>query len=289
VQLSTTVRAQVAERICDALAFLHRHGIVASDIAPNNLLVAFRLRGPAVCFIDCDSMVFRGQQALAAVETGDWQIPAAFGEPPQTRAADAYKLGLLILRLFARSHDAHTVMSRPQCVPTELHGLLRRALGPDAANRPPAGEWQRALRQLLSAGALDVRYPGPEPRDPAPMRSAAAAPMRSVGSAPMRSAGAAPSRSSIPAHRRASAGRPPLRPARGQPPSTRRSRGRHDAVTFAWMVVAAVVFVIILARLAAAAVPSPAGGGFAPGPSGGGAPSGAFQYYYHGAFSPGPP
>ena len=62
VRLDTFTRAEVAERICDALAFLHRHAIVASDIAPNNLLVAFGAGDePEVCFIDCDSMVFHGR------------------------------------------------------------------------------------------------------------------------------------------------------------------------------------------------------------------------------------
>ena len=110
VRLDTFTRAEVAERICDALAFLHRHAIVASDIAPNNLLVAFGAGDePEVCFIDCDSMVFLGRQALVSVQTADWDIPAAFDESPNTRAADAYKLGLVVLRLFARSHDARAV------------------------------------------------------------------------------------------------------------------------------------------------------------------------------------
>ena len=164
VRLDTFTRAEVAERICDALAFLHRHAIVASDIAPNNLLVAFgESDEPAVCFIDCDSMVFCGRQALASVQTGDWEIPATFAEPPSTRAADAYKLGLVVLRLFARSHDARAPAPHTRYVPAELHGLLARALSDDAVNRPPAGEWQRALRGLLADGGLNERYPGPVP------------------------------------------------------------------------------------------------------------------------------
>ena len=142
VRLDTFTRAEVAERICDALAFLHRHAIVASDIAPNNLLVAFGAGDePEVCFIDCDSMVFLGRQALASVQTADWDIPAAFDESPNTRAADAYKLGLVVLRLFARSHDARVVGPHAQHVPLELHGLLGRALAPDArtARRPANG------------------------------------------------------------------------------------------------------------------------------------------------------
>ena len=38
--LDTGMRARVAERVSGALSFLHRHGIVASDIAPSNLLLS---------------------------------------------------------------------------------------------------------------------------------------------------------------------------------------------------------------------------------------------------------
>ena len=62
--------------------------IAASDIAPNNLLVAFgEGGGAAICFIDCDSMAFLGRTALETVQTGDWDIPAQFGESSETRAA----------------------------------------------------------------------------------------------------------------------------------------------------------------------------------------------------------
>ena len=177
VRLDTFTRAEVAERICEALAFLHRHAIVASDIAPNNLLVAFGAGDePEVCFIDCDSMVFHGRQALTSVQTGDWDIPESYGESPGTRAADAYKLGLVVLRLFARSHDARAAGPWVQHVPAELRDLLARSLAADAVNRPPAGEWQRALRGALANGHLNERYPGPAParRVVAPVRTLSA-------------------------------------------------------------------------------------------------------------------
>ena len=148
IRLDTTARTEVAERISAALAFLHRSGIVASDIAPNNLLIGWRGLEPTVCFIDCDSMVFHGRQALAAVETADWQIPPAFSEPPPTRAADAYKLGLVALRLFARSHDARDPDGHLHRVPTELRPLLVRALSADArTGRRPGNGSERSARR----------------------------------------------------------------------------------------------------------------------------------------------
>jgi hypothetical protein len=161
VTLDTATRARVAERISGALAFLHQHAIAVGDVAPSNVLVAFRPAGVEVRLIDCDSMVFRGACALAPVETGDWNLPPEFGEASGTRAADAYKLGLVVLRLFARSHDARTIAPHLRQLPAPIRDLLHRALSSDAVNRPPAGEWERALHGLGSDGTLNASHPGP--------------------------------------------------------------------------------------------------------------------------------
>jgi hypothetical protein len=166
VHLDSAMRARVAARVAGALAFLHQRAIVVGDLAPSNLLVGFGER-PAVCFIDCDSMAFRGRRALPSVQTGDWELPRGYAEPPATYAADGYKLGLVVLRLFARSHQARALAPHAEHVPSPLRALLRRALGPDGANRPSAGEWERALIDVLTAGdGLSERYPGPPSRPP---------------------------------------------------------------------------------------------------------------------------
>ncbi len=255
IRLDTTMRTVMAERICGALASLHRHGIVASDIAPNNLLVGFGVPGPPVCFIDCDSMVFHGRQALASVETADWQVPPEFHEPPRTRAADAYKLGLVVLRLFARSHDARLVTSHVSNVPRELRELLSRSLGADAANRPPAGEWQRALRELLAYGGLNDRYPGPAPIRPSPRPSVPPPRFRHDPPPPRPS----------PARSRTRPGG--ARPSKTQPP-----------LALAWLVVAAVIFLLMLARVLAVA--SPSAGGADVGTPGGDQVTPGYHYYY---------
>src|ERR1700722_19303552 len=71
----TRVRAALGERLAAALAVLHKHAIVASDISQANLLV--RLTEPySVTFIDCDSMTFQGASTLKLVETPDWELPS---------------------------------------------------------------------------------------------------------------------------------------------------------------------------------------------------------------------
>jgi len=255
VRLDTFSRAEVAERICDALAFLHRHAIVASDIAPNNVLIAFGAGDePEVCLIDCDSMVFHGRQALASVQTGDWELPASFRESPKARAADAYKLGLVVLRMFARSHDARALGREFEHVPVELRGLLIRALAADAVNRPPAGEWQRALRGLLAEGRLNERYPGPAPAPRVVVRRAPAATVpASVG----------------------------LSPGVAVVPSVQMNGALwlRRAVVVAWIVAGAAVLVLVLSRLFAAAIPVADGGTGSQYGSGANGPY-IYQYYY---------
>ncbi len=274
VRLDTARRTLIAERISGALAFLHRHAIVASDIAPSNLLVAFGREAVAVCFIDCDSMVFRGRQALPPVETGDWEMPAAFAEPPQTRAADAYKLGLAILRLFARSHDARLAANHVKHVPAELRELLGRALGANPANRPPAGEWQRALRQLLAQGGLNERYPGPAPQWV----------MGRVGPRPDRvvSPPAVPAPAAWLVTSAAAPAPRPTGPAARSRPRAAGGVWLRPAVAALWLIAGTAVLALLLSRLFAAAVPNPApaGGGFGSGVSGFAAPVYGYRYYY---------
>lgn len=293
VRLDTFTRAEVAERICDALAFLHRHAIVASDIAPNNLLVAFGAGDEAeVCVIDCDSMVFLGRQALTSVQTADWEIPAAFGESPNTRAADAYKLGLVVLRLFARSYDARAVGPHVRHVPAELHGLLVRALADDAVNRPPAGEWQRALRGLLAEGRLNERYPGPAP---APRIVVRAVPPVTPGAPP----GVAPSVGLVPG---AATGPRKAGTVRVVSPGFSRGAGAaasqsggpvaralpqarltgsvwlRRAVVVAWIVAGTAVLLLLFSRLFAAAIPVPQGGSAGAGSTFGPGATNPYQY-----------
>ncbi|HUA05214.1 MAG TPA: hypothetical protein VMB27_15020 [Solirubrobacteraceae bacterium] len=253
VRLDTFTRTEVAERICDALAFLHRHAIVASDIAPNNLLVTFGAADePEVCFIDCDSMVFHGRRALTSVQTSDWDIPAAFGEPPSSRAADAYKLGLVVLRLFGRSHDARALEPYSQHVPAELRRLLARSLAADAVNRPPAGEWQRALRGLLADGRLNERYPGPAPARVMVRPVPAAGGVVPAPAIPV----------AVPASVVAPAATPATAPAVASRPQLAGAIWLRRAVAVAWVVAGAMVLLLLLSRLFAEAIPTvPAGGG----------------------------
>ena len=162
IPCDTRVRAALGERLAAALAVLHRHGIVASDISHRNVLVS--LAEPySVTLIDCDSMTFQGNSPLRVVETPDWEIPPQWGEYPTTRGADAYKLGLAVLRLFARSQSERLPGPVEPYVPTALRDLLRDALGSKPGLRPSAGRWQGALRDVLGTPLVED-FPGPPSR-----------------------------------------------------------------------------------------------------------------------------
>jgi hypothetical protein len=166
----TRVRALIAERLASSLAVLHRHSIVASDISQTNVLIS--LQEPyAVTMIDCDSMVFRGESTLKQVETPEWQLPDSWSEPANSRGADAYKLGLAILRLFARNQGTRDYALTEPHVPSALRPLLRSALGREVASRPSAGRWQASLRDVLGT-PLSRDFPGPGTRPRSPARAA---------------------------------------------------------------------------------------------------------------------
>ena len=277
ILLDGYTRAAVAERVCAAFAFLHRHAIVVGDVSPSNLLVRFAaapreerglrgqgglhgqdgppggagLRGrhrPEVLLIDCDSMVLHGRPALATVQTGDWQLPAAFApESPLTRAADAYKLGLVVLRLFARSHDARSLAPHAALVPAQLRPLLARALAADAPNRPTAGEWRLALRRALADGELARLDPLPRlvPRPgPAPAR-------RPAFERPAQAAGGGGGRGFA---RAPLAAQPAPVPAVGA-----RQRSLMPAFAIGWLLLGALLLVLFAHLLAGAAAISPGG------------------------------
>lgn len=275
VRLTTRLRVHVAERVAAALALAHRHGIAVCDISPANVLVAFSPSGSDVCLIDCDSMVFRGVAALPAVQTADWQLPDTHGHSATTRAADVYKLGLVVLRLLARCHDARDPCAHRSQIPEQLGSLLERTLAADPTNRPAAGEWERALRELGAWSELDRRHPGPAPplapgAAPALGRNAAAAPAlaRNAAAALAVSAGGSTGRWGAPS---APAGRT------GAQRNARGARSATGPLVFAWVLVMAVLLMLLISRMLAAA-PGPASSGFAGGSAAFG--QGGAQYYY---------
>jgi serine/threonine protein kinase len=146
IDIDDAQRYTLLREVASGLAFLHQHGVCVGDISPKNLLFSLHPH-EAVYFIDCDAMRINGVSALPQVETPGWEVPA--GEELATVHSDAYKLGLLALRLLAGDHDT----KNPQHLPDSTPGLLRQVvtdtLSKGSQERPLPGAWTYVLGNAI--------------------------------------------------------------------------------------------------------------------------------------------
>lgn len=161
-------RLALLENLAAGLARLHRLGVVVGDLSPKNLL--FSLKPAPSCFlIDCDAMLVRGRTVLPQVQTPDWEVPA--GEPTATSATDAYKFGLLAIRLFARDQSSHDQLALAM-VSAELGRLAAASQHKDPSRRPDPETWVSVLaaaRQALPRGKAPAAPAAPWRRPPIPV------------------------------------------------------------------------------------------------------------------------
>jgi serine/threonine protein kinase len=174
ITVTNKQRLQILESVADTLSRLHSLNVVVGDLSPNNLLV--RLDGnPGCFFIDCDAMRLHGDDVLEQVETPEWNVPRA-AEPIATTASDAYKFGLLAVRLFAQDQMGADV-SALAGVSAELGVLARRSLDDNSAARPSPGQWLATLRAARQPPAFRLTTtPGTGPVPPQPVVRTAAVP-----------------------------------------------------------------------------------------------------------------
>jgi hypothetical protein len=143
--------------LAGTLSRLHSLDVVIGDLSPKNLL--FSPGASPGCFIiDCDTVRLHGETVLDQVDTPDWESPA--GEPKATVATDAYKFGLLAIRLFARDQSTRDV-SALAAVSPELGRLAEDSLSDDPGQRPSPYSWLRVL-----GAARPVAPPAPPAAPP---------------------------------------------------------------------------------------------------------------------------
>ncbi|BCJ62789.1 hypothetical protein [Micromonospora endophytica] len=158
-------RLMLLAALAETLDRFHALTIVVGDLSPNNLL--FQLGAEPRCFfIDCDAMRLDGRSVLTQTETPDWEVPA--GEELATVRSDAYKFGLVAVRLFAGDQVARDPDVLAAVLP-ELAGLARRSLSRDPWSRPRPAQWLPALRAAegrpvaaapTAANAVPAAVPG---------------------------------------------------------------------------------------------------------------------------------
>lgn len=149
IPITDQLRLILLRELAATLSRLHQLSIAVGDLSPKNLLFSLTPR-PACFFIDCDAMRLAGRSALPQVETPDWEVPP--GEELATPASDAYKLGLLAVRLFAGDQSSRDPdVLRP--LSAELSDLARRSMHLNPAVRPLPQEWPAALDRAIPHAA----------------------------------------------------------------------------------------------------------------------------------------
>ncbi|ORV62553.1 protein kinase domain-containing protein [Mycobacterium fragae] len=139
-------RYSLLREVASALAFMHKHGVCVGDISPKNLLFSLSPH-EAVYFIDCDAMRINGVSALPQMETPDWEAPP--GEELATIYSDAYKLGLLALRLLAGDHDTKNLQHIPASTPALLRQIITDTLSNAPQQRPLPEAWSYVLGHAI--------------------------------------------------------------------------------------------------------------------------------------------
>ena len=166
------LRLEVLRDTGAALATLHRLGVCVGDFSPHNLLFSATAR-PRCYFIDCDAMRLDGESVLGQAETPEWQVPDPDGEQPAeelaTPATDAYKFGLLVVRLFAGDQQVRDPAAAGPRLRGDLRRLAGRSLSADPAQRPAPERWIGPLETAIAR--TPATPPPPPPEDP-PVRTA---------------------------------------------------------------------------------------------------------------------
>ncbi|HVR07618.1 MAG TPA: TonB family protein [Thermoanaerobaculia bacterium] len=178
---------EVASQALRAMGYLHRHGLVHRDIAPDNLMLTRGVEGePLVKLIDLGiAKVLAGEGA--ATTTGiflgkpRYASPEHFGTQEIDHRSDLYSFGVVLYELLTgqcpvAGNDPASYMAghlfRPPLdfaasdphgtLPAELRPILLRALAKTPGERfPSAADFARALAPLqeripVQAGDLDA-------------------------------------------------------------------------------------------------------------------------------------
>lgn len=89
-------------RICDALEFLHAHGVVHAHLAPHNLFLDGDLEHPEVRLLDTALLLFRGTKSVPRAQmlvAPEYLSPERCGGQRATAAGDVYGMGVLLHEL----------------------------------------------------------------------------------------------------------------------------------------------------------------------------------------------
>lgn len=170
-------------RICDALEFLHAHGVVHGHLAPHNLFLDGDLAHPEVRLLDTALLLFRGTKSVPRGQTlvaPEYLSPERCAGRRATPSCDVYGMGVLLHELLTqeppfsgrgvtetRALQLHAPLPPLRPGLEEWGPVLSRCLAKRAADRYASlAELRETLRTLkpLETPAIEVQLGDPEPR-----------------------------------------------------------------------------------------------------------------------------
>lgn len=153
LKVSERQRYEFLEDCANLLRVLHGAEIRVGDISVKNLLFCHNSPGPHVYLLDCDSMSI-GPSEGPDVQTPGWDVPN--GEKPQTKKSDAYKFGLLALRLLASDQSTRNPNDLPAGTVSSVRSLTQRALTASSSSRPTPRDWLGAISEGKEKASTEV-------------------------------------------------------------------------------------------------------------------------------------
>ena len=146
-------RLRIVERVCEAVAFAHAHGVIHRDLKPQNVMVGpfgevlvmdwgvAKIVGDASGSLGADAGVSASSAAPSTghgvvLGTPGYMAPEqAAGDPSLVDArADVYAIGAILRDLVAANLESQPA-DRPRDVPRPLRAIIQRAMATDPESR----------------------------------------------------------------------------------------------------------------------------------------------------------
>jgi eukaryotic-like serine/threonine-protein kinase len=168
-------RLELFLKVCSAVEFAHRNGVIHRDIKPTNIVV--RPNGEPKLLDFGIAKLLQAGAAEDLTSPVERRMTRRYAAPEQTRlepvtlTADVYSLGLVLLELVTdekitseRGPDIATLLQKKarDRVDLALAAIIRRAIQPEPRQRyASAAELRNALEQFLSAARMNKRAKTP--------------------------------------------------------------------------------------------------------------------------------